>query len=252
MKVLLSPAKSLDFKSQLPTEKNSSLCFGKEAEYLNSILKRKSPKDLSKLMGISSKIADLNYERNHDWSLPFTNNNSRQAVYAFSGDVYRGLDAYSIDNSKIDFMQSTVRIISGLYGLVKPLDLIQPYRLEMGTKLSFDNNRNLYDYWRVKITNQLNSELTENEPVLNLASNEYFKAVDSKVIKSNLYSANFKQLKDGNYKTVAIFSKKARGMMTRFIIENNITDISSLKSFDYDGYSYHKDLSSEKELIFSR
>ena len=252
MKVLLSPAKSLDFKSQLPTEKNSFLCFEKEAEYLNSILKRKSPKDLSDLMGISSKIADLNYERNHDWSLPFNNKNARQAVYAFSGDVYRGLDAYSIDDDKIDFMQSTVRIISGLYGFVKPLDLIQPYRLEMGTKLSFDNNKNLYDYWRKKITNQLNLELSENEPVLNLASNEYFKAIDTKVIKSDVYTANFKQLKDGNYKTIAIFSKKARGMMARYIIENNITAMSSLKSFNYDGYAYHETLSSEKELIFSR
>ena len=252
MKVLLSPAKSLDFKSQLPTEKNTSLCFEKEAEYLNSILKSKSPKDLSDLMGVSSKIADLNYERNHDWSLPFNNKNARQAVYAFSGDVYRGLDAYSIDDDKIDFMQSTVRIISGLYGIVKPLDLIQPYRLEMGTKLSFDNNKNLYEFWREKITNQLNSELTENEPVLNLASNEYFKALDTKVIKSNVYHANFKQLKDGQYKTIAIFSKKARGMMTRFIIDNKISKISDLKSFDYDGYIYHKDLSSERELIFSR
>ena len=252
MKVLLSPAKSLDFKSQPPTEKNSFLCFEKEAEFLNSILKRKSPKDLSDLMGVSSKIADLNYERNHNWSLPFNLKNARQAVYAFSGDVYRGLDAYSIDTKKVDFMQSTVRIISGLYGLIKPLDLIQPYRLEMGTKLSFDNNRNLYDYWKEKITNQLNSELSKNEPVLNLASNEYFKALDTKVIKSDVYSANFKQLKDGNYKTIAIFSKKARGMMTRYIIENNITEINSLKSFNYDGYVYHENLSSEKELIFSR
>ena len=248
MKILLSPAKSLDFKSQLPTEKNTSLCFEKEAEYLNSILKRKSPKDLSDIMGVSTKIADLNYERNHNWSLPFTKKNARQSVYAFSGDVYKGLDAYSIDNDKIDFMQSTVRIISGLYGLVKPLDLIQPYRLEMGTKLSFDNNKNLYDYWREKITNQLNNELSENEPVLNLASNEYFKAIDSKVINS----ANFKQLKYGDYKTIAIFSKKARGMMTRYIIENNITDISSLKSFNYDGYIYHEHLSSEREMIFTR
>ena len=252
MKVLLSPAKSLDFKTQLPTEKNSFLCFEKEAEYLNSILKRKSPKDLSSLMGISSKIADLNYERNHDWSLPFNNKNARQAVYAFSGDVYRGLDAYSIDDDKIDFMQSTVRIISGLYGLIKPLDLIQPYRLEMGTKLSFDNNKNLYEYWREKISNQLNLELSESEPVLNLASNEYFKAIDTKVIKSDVYSANFKQLKDGNYKTIAIFSKKARGMMTRFIIDNNIINISDIKSFDYDGYMFHKELSSDKELIFTR
>ena len=252
MKVLLSPAKSLDFKSKLPTEKNSFLCFEKEAEFLNSTLKRKSTKDLSDLMGISSKIADLNYERNHNWSLPFTKKNSRQAVYAFSGDVYRGLDAYSIDSKKVDFMQSTVRIISGLYGLIKPLDLIQPYRLEMGTKLPFYNNKNLYEYWREKITNQLNLELSENEPVLNLASNEYFKAVDRKVLKSDVYSANFKEFKDGNYKTIAIFSKKARGMMTRYIIENNITDISSLKSFNYDGYVYHENLSSDKELIFSR
>ena len=252
MKVLLSPAKSLDFKSQLPTEKNTSLCFEKEAEYLNSILKRKSPKELSDLMGISSKIADLNYERNHDWSLPFTVKNARQAVYAFSGDVYRGLDAYSIDISNIDFMQSSVRIISGLYGIIKPLDLIQPYRLEMGTKLTFDNKKNLYEYWREKITNQLNSELSENEPLLNLASNEYFKAIDSKVVKTDVYSANFKQFKNGTYKTIAIFSKKARGMMTRFIIDNKITEISDLKSFDYDGYVYHEDLSSEKDLVFTR
>ena len=252
MKVLLSPAKSLDFKSQLPTEKNSDLCFQKEAEYLNSILKRKSPEDLSQLMGVSIKIADLNYERNNDWSLPFTKKNARQAVYAFSGDVYRGLDAYSVDDDKIDFMQNSVRIISGLYGLIKPLDLIQPYRLEMGTKLSFDNNKNLYEYWRERITNQLNSELSKDELVLNLASNEYFKAVDTKVLKSDVYSANFKEFKDGNYKTIAIFSKKARGMMTRYIIENNITDISSLKSFNYDGYVYHENLSSDKELIFSR
>tara|TARA_S200000501_G_scaffold349792_1_gene366234 strand:- start:20117 stop:20875 length:759 start_codon:yes stop_codon:yes gene_type:complete len=252
MKVLLSPAKSLDFKSKLPTEKNSFLCFEKEAEYLNSILKTKSPKDLSELMGISSKIADLNYERNHEWSLPFTKKNSRQAVYAFSGDVYRGLDAYSIDTNKIDFMDSTVRIISGLYGIIKPLDLIQPYRLEMGTKLYFDSNNNLYDYWREKITNQLNSELSKNEPVLNLASNEYFKAIDTKVIKSDVYSANFKQLKNGEYKTIAIFSKKARGMMTRFIIDNKITEIKDLKMFDYDGYIFSENLSDHKKLVFVR
>ena len=252
MKVLLSPAKSLDFRSQLPTEKNSHLCFEKEAEYLNSILKRKNPKDLSQLMGVSSKIAELNYERNHNWSLPFTKKNSRQAVYAFNGEVYRGLDAYSIDDDKIDYMQSTVRIISGLYGLVKPLDLIQPYRLEMGTKLSFDKNKNLYDYWKSRITNQLNSELSLNEPVLNLASNEYSKAIDSKVISSEIYSANFKQLKDGNYKTIAIFSKKARGMMTRFIVDNNITEISDIKSFDYDGYRFHNELSADNELVFTR
>ena len=252
MKILLSPAKSLDFKSDLPTSKTSSICFEKEAQYLNSILKSKHPKELSDMMSISSKIADLNYERNHSWSLPFTKSNSRQAVYAFNGDVYRGLDAYSIDSSKIDFLQNSVRIISGLYGIIKPLDLIQPYRLEMGTKLAFDSNKNLYDYWRKKITEQLNLELDDKAPILNLASNEYFKAIDTKVVKSEVYSANFKQLKNGEFKTIAIFSKKARGMMTRFIIDNNIADITDIKSFDYDGYMFHKGLSTEEELIFTR
>ena len=149
-------------------------------------------------------------------------------------------------------MQNSVRIISGLYGLLKPLDLIQPYRLEMGTKMPIDNHKNLYEYWRNKITNQLNNELDSNEPVLNLASNEYFKAIDSKVIKSDIYSANFKQLKDGEYKTIAIFSKRARGMMTRYIIDNNISNVTDLKSFDYDGYMYHESLSTENELIFTR
>ena len=252
MKILLSPAKSLDFKSQLPTDKSSSICFEKEAQYLNSILRSKNPKELSDLMSISSKIADLNYERNHSWSFPFTANNARQAVYAFSGDVYRGLDAYNIDNDKIDFMQNSVRIISGLYGLIKPLDLIQPYRLEMGTKLVFDSNKNLYDFWRKKISDELNDDLVEDEPVLNLASNEYFKAIDKKVIKTNIYSANFKQFKNGEYKTIAIFSKRARGMMTRYAIENNIREINDLKSFDYDGYIFDENLSTEKELIFTR
>jgi len=252
MKILLSPAKSLDFKSELPTSKTSSFCFEKEAQYLNSILKSKNPKELSDLMSISSKIADLNYERNHSWSLPFTTSNARQAVYAFSGDVYRGLDAYSIENDKIDFMQNSVRILSGLYGLIKPLDLIQPYRLEMGTKLTFESNKNLYDYWRKKISEQLNKELNENEPILNLASNEYFKAVDCKVIKSDIYTAKFKQIKNGTYKTISIFSKRARGLMTRFIVENNITNINDLKSFDYDGYFFQENISSEKDLVFTR
>ena len=149
-------------------------------------------------------------------------------------------------------MQNTVRIISGLYGLIKPLDLIQPYRLEMGTRLAFDSNKNLYDFWRKKITNQLNLELGSDEVVLNLASNEYFKAIDTKVIKTDVYSANFKQFKNGEYKTIAIFSKKARGMMARYITDNKITEVNDLKSFDYDGYMFHENLSSKKELIFTR
>jgi len=252
MKILLSPAKSLDYKSDLPTLKTSEGCFLNEAQYLNNILKEKSPKELSELMNISSSLGELNYQRNNSWSLPFSSENARQSIYAFSGDVYRGLDSYTIDEDKIDFMQNSVRIISGLYGLLKPLDLIQPYRLEMGTKMPVDDNKNLYEYWRQKITSQLNNELADDEPVLNLASNEYFKAIDTKVVKTDIYTANFKQLKNGNYKTIAIFSKKARGMMTRFIIDNNITDINDLKSFNYDGYLFNEPLSSKKEFIFTR
>ena len=252
MKILLSPAKSLDYKSDLPTLKTSEGCFLNEAQHLNNILKEKSPKELSELMNISSSLGELNYQRNNSWSLPFSQKNARQSIYAFSGDVYRGLDSYTVEEGKIDFMQNSVRIISGLYGLLKPLDLIQPYRLEMGTKMPVDDNKNLYEYWRQKITSQLNEELADDEPVLNLASNEYFKAIDRKVIDTAIYTANFKQLKNGEYKTIAIFSKKARGMMTRFIIDNNITDISDLKSFNYDNYMFHESLSSEKEFIFTR
>ena len=252
MKILLSPAKSLDYKSDLPTLKTSEGCFLNEAQYLNNILKEKSPKELSELMNISSSLGELNFQRNNSWSLPFSPKNARQSIYAFSGDVYRGLDSYTVEEDKIDFMQNSVRIISGLYGLLKPLDLIQPYRLEMGTKMPVDDNKNLYEYWRQKITSQLNKELADDEPVLNLASKEYFKAIDSKVVKTDIYSANFKQLKNGEYKTIAIFSKKARGMMTRFIINNNITDINDLKSFNYDGYMFHESLSSKNEFIFTR
>lgn len=252
MKILLSPAKSLDYKSDLPTLKTSEGCFLNEAQYLNNILKEKSPKDLSDLMGISSSLGEINYQRNNSWSLPFSSKNARQSIYAFSGDVYRGLDSYTVEEDKIDFMQNSVRIISGLYGLLKPLDLIQPYRLEMGTKMPVGDNKNLYEFWRQKITTQLNSDLDENEPVLNLASNEYFKAIDRKVVKTDIYTANFKQLKNGEYKTIAIFSKKARGMMTRFIIDNNITDINDLKLFNYDDYMFHESLSTEREFIFTR
>ena len=252
MKILLSPAKSLDYKSDLPTLKTSEGCFLNEAKHLNSILRKKSPNELSELMSISSSLGELNYLRNNSWSLPFSSKNARQSIYAFSGDVYRGLDSYTIEEDKIDFMQNSVRIISGLYGLLKPLDLIQPYRLEMGTKMPVGDNKNLYEFWRQKITTQLNSDLDENEPVLNLASNEYFKAIDRKVVKTDIYTANFKQLKNEEYKTIAIFSKKARGMMTRFIIDNNITDINELKSFDYEGYMFHESLSKEREFIFTR
>ena len=252
MKILLSPAKSLNFKSTLPTEVHSEPCFLKEANFLNSILKSKNPAEISELMHISSSLGELNYGRNQEWSSAPNKENSRQAIYAFSGDVYKGIDSYTITNDKIDFMQNSIRILSGHYGFLRPLDSIQPHRLEMGTKMSFKNYKNLYEYWKKQVSLELNEELSKDEPVLNLASNEYFKVIDSKVIDSPIYSANFKQYRDGDFKTIAIYSKKARGLMTRFIVDNQICSIDEIKSFNYDGYIFHEDMSSEKDFVFTR
>ncbi|HIG89765.1 MAG TPA: peroxide stress protein YaaA [Flavobacteriaceae bacterium] len=252
MKLVISPAKSLDFIRGLPTESNSKACFLKEAESLNNILREKSPQDLSELMSISPSLAELNYQRNNSWQLPFNSSNSRQAIYAFNGDVYKGIDAYSIKEEKVALLQDTVRIISGLYGLLKPLDLIQPYRLEMGTKMPVGASKNLYEFWRRKLTESISQELKDGEIFLNLASNEYIKAIDTKVLKTPMITANFKQLKDGNYKTIAIFSKRARGLMIRYIIDNNIDSINGIKSFNSDGYLYTESLSSSNVLIFTR
>ena len=252
MKILLSPAKSLNFKSSLPTEIHSEPCFLKEANFLNSILKSKNPSEISELMHISSSLGELNYERFQEWSPEPTKGNARQAIYAFSGDVYKGIDSYTIKNDKIDFMQNNVRILSGHYGLLKPLDLIQPHRLEMGTKISFKSYKNLYEYWKKQVSLKLNKELSKDEPVLNLASNEYFNVIDCKVIDSPIFSANFKQNRDGNFKTIAIYSKKARGLMTRFIVDNHIESIEDIKSFNYDGYIFHEKLSNKKDFVFTR
>ena len=188
MKILLSPAKSLNFKSALPTEIHSEPCFLKEANLLNSILKSKNPAEISELMHISSSLGELNYERFQEWSNEPSKGDARQAIYAFSGDVYKGIDSYTIEKDKIDFLQNNVRILSGQYGLLKPLDLIQPHRLEMATKMSIKSYKNLYEFWKKQVSLELNEQLSENEPVLNLASNEYFKVIDSKVIDSPIYS----------------------------------------------------------------
>ncbi|WP_243472679.1 peroxide stress protein YaaA [Winogradskyella sp. MH6] len=252
MKLVLSPAKSLDFESKLPTTKTTEGCFLAEAERLNKLLKKKSAKSLSKLMHISDNLGQLNYERNQEWELPFTKDNARQAIYAFNGDVYRGLDAYTIDTKKLDKVQDTVRIISGLYGILKPLDLIQPYRLEMGTKMPVGKNKNLYEFWKRKVTQALNDELEEDELFLNLASNEYFKAIDTKVLKVPVIDVNFKEFKDGKYKTIAIFAKLARGLMTRYIIDTDAKTLEDVKGFNYENYGFSEELSSEKELVFTR
>ncbi|WP_298761565.1 peroxide stress protein YaaA [uncultured Psychroserpens sp.] len=252
MKLVLSPAKSLDYDSKLPTTKTTEACFLNEALRLNKLLKKKSAKSLSKLMKISDNLGQLNYERNQEWHLPFTQDNARQAIYAFSGDVYRGLDAYNIDEKKLDKLQDTVRIISGLYGVLKPLDLIQPYRLEMGTKFPVGKNKNLYEFWKKKVTQALNEELEDDEVFLNLASNEYFKAIDTKALKVPVITANFKDFKNGEYKTIMTFAKLARGYMTRYIIDTNAKTIDDVKGFNYENYRFSEDLSSETELVFTR
>jgi len=252
MKLVLSPAKSLDYDSKLPTARTTEACFLKEAERLNKLLKKKSVRGLSKLMGISANLGQLNYERNQEWSLPFTEDNARQAIYAFSGDVYRGLDAYTIPSDKLDKLQDTVRIISGLYGLLKPLDLVQPYRLEMGTKFSVGKNKNLYEFWKKQITQTLNDELEEDELFLNLASAEYFKAIDVKALKVPVTTAVFKDFKNGQYKTIMTFAKLARGYMTRYIIDTDAKTVDDIKGFNYEGYGFSETMSSDNELVFIR
>ena len=252
MKLVLSPAKSLNFESKLPTDQATEAGFLKQSERLNRLLKKKSARSLSKLMSISDNLGQLNYQRNQDWSLPFTAENARQAVYAFSGDVYRGLDAYTIGTKHLDKLQETVRIISGLYGVLKPLDLMQPYRLEMGTKFPVGKHKNLYEFWKPQITKALNEELEDGELFLNLASNEYFKAIDTKALKVPVITANFKDFKNGQYKTIMTFAKLARGYMTRYIIDTNAKTIDDVKGFDYENYRFSEDLSSETELVFTR
>lgn len=252
MKLILSPAKSLDFDSKLPTEKTSEAIFLKQAERIHKILKNKSAKSLAKLLNISNNLAQLNYQRNQDWHLPFTPQNARPAMYTFSGDVYRGFNVNSIALNKINKLQETVRIISGLYGILKPLDLIQAYRLEMGTKLTIGKNKNLYDFWKKKITQALNDELQENEVFLNLASNEYFKAIDVKNLKVPVINATFKDLKNGEYKTIMTYAKLARGYMARYVIDTNANTIEDLKGFHYEGYGYSENLSTTTELVFIR
>ena len=252
MKLVISPAKSLNYESELPTSLNTQSCFLSEAQQLNSLLKKKSAKTLSELMQISPNLGQLNYERNQEWAIPFTSKNARPAIYAFNGDVYRGIDAYTIPESKLETLQDSVRIISGLYGLLKPLDLVQPYRLEMGTKFPVGKSKNLYEFWRKKVTNALNDELNDDELFVNLASQEYFKAIDTKVLKVPVIHVDFKEFKNGQYKTIAIFAKLARGFMTRFIIENAVETVDELKTFTTEGYAYHSNLSNDTKLVFTR
>ena len=252
MKIVISPAKSLDFETKLPTRKHTEAVFLANAQEVQDVLKEKSPKELSELMDISDKLADLNWQRNQDWKLPFTTKNARPAMYAFNGDVYIGLDAYTLPAAKINKIQDSLRILSGLYGLLKPLDLIQPYRLEMGTQMPVGENKNLYEYWKKTITEALNNELADDEVFVNLASNEYFSAIDVKALKVPVITPEFKDYKDGKLKMISFFAKKARGMMVRYIIDKNVKTLKGLQGFDYEGYNFDPKLSKGNTLVFTR
>lgn len=253
MKIVVSPAKSLDFETKLPTEKFSQPQFLEQSEKLNKVLVKKKPKALSTLMSISDNLAELNWQRNQEFSTPFTSDNARPAVYAFNGDVYQGLDAYSIPEEKLEKLQGTLRILSGLYGVLKPLDLMQPYRLEMGTQLKVGRKKNLYEFWKKVLTENLNTELKENELFVNLASNEYFGAIDEKQLKVSVITPIFKDWKNDKLKIISFFAKKARGSMVRYILDNNAETLEDIKGFNYDDYIFSKEHTlKENQPVFIR
>jgi hypothetical protein len=252
MKIVISPAKSLNFESQLPTKQFTEPQFLKEANTIQKTLKKQKPKQLMDLMSISEKLADLNWERNQVWETPFTPENARPAIFAFDGDVYTGLDAYTIPADKLDILQNKLRILSGLYGLLKPLDLMQAYRLEMGTSINIGTKKNLYEFWKKAITKTLNDELKKDELFLNLASNEYFSAVDTKTLKVPVITPEFKDYKDGKLKMISFYAKKARGLMVSYIIDKNAETIEDLKGFNYEGYAFDANLSKVNTLVFTR
>ena len=251
MKIIISPAKSLNFEDKVQTSINSKPLFHNDAIKINSELKKESIESLCDLMGISSKLGELNWTRNQDFTKD--SNYSKQAIFAFNGDVYDGLDINSLDNDKHQLVNNVIRILSGLYGILKPFDHIKPYRLEMGTKFSINGNKNLYDFWKSKVTNQLKSELAEDELIVNLASNEYFSVINSKEVSNIIISPQFKDFKNGNLKIISFYAKKARGLMSRFIIDNNVKSVNEILSFDSGGYSYSKrDTADELKPVFIR
>ena len=253
MKIVISPAKSLNFESPLPTERYSEPLFLEQAVKINKVLAKKKPKALSNLMGISDALAALNWERNQDFSIPFTSENARPAVFAFDGDVYQGLDAYSLKSGQLDALQGSLRILSGLYGLLRPLDLIQPYRLEMGTKLKVGRKKNLYEVWKSAITKHLNEELEEGELFVNLASNEYFSAIDTKQLKVPVITPVFKDWSKDKLKVISFFAKKARGSMVRYIIDHHIETLEEIRGFNYEGYEYSQEHTlKESQPVFVR
>ena len=257
MLMVISPAKTLDFDTPAVTDVHTTPVFLNEAQTLIKQLRELSPPQVSELMGISDKLGQLNFGRFQDWKRPFTAKNSKQAVLAFKGDVYTGLDAEGLTEKQLQWAQDHLRMLSGLYGLLRPLDLMQAYRLEMGTKFANTGGKDLYAFWGDKITSALNAELArdKNPVLLNLASNEYFKSVQVKQLNAEVITPVFKDWKGGKggkYKIISFYAKKARGLMSAYIIKNRIKNVEKIKQFDVAGYQYNEAMSSATEWVFTR
>jgi len=255
MLIILSPTKTIDITGK-PAFVNHTLPDNlSKSQKLINILKKHSTEELSNLMNISPKLAQLNFERFQQWQLPFTPENAKQTLFTFKGEVFSGLDAESLSKHDVEFSQDHLIILSGLYGTLRPLDLIQPYRLEMGTKSSFAGKKNLYEFWKTIITNNLHKALDEqgDNILINLASNEYFKSIDTKKLDARIVTPEFKEFKNGTYKIVTIYAKKARGLMTRFILQNRLTDPEQIKLFDKEGYYFNEQLTTNSDKpVFTR
>ena len=254
MLTIISPAKTLDMETPVNSLIQSEPVFLNKSNQLVSVLKKKKAPELSQLMGISPKLAQLNFERFQDWCTPYNIEKSRPAVFAFRGEVFTGLDIDTFSEEDINYTQNHLRILSGLYGLLLPMDNILAYRLEMGTKLSIGKKKNLYEFWGDEITNYLNKTLVQQKDdiLINLASNEYFKSINQKKLKSKVYTPVFKDNKNGQYKVISFFAKKARGHMLRFILKNQISNPTELKHFEEDDYYYNESLSNKNTFTFTR
>jgi len=254
MLLIISPAKKLDFETPSLLHEHSQPEMLDEAEGLIDILRQKDSFQIADLMKLSMKLADLNLARYQQWETPFTPNNAKQAIFAFRGDVYQGMDADSLSAESIGFAQQHLRILSGLYGLLRPLDLMQPYRLEMGTRLANPRGRDLYAYWGDRITEALNEAVRKqgDNILINLASGEYFKSVNAKKLNAEIITPQFKEKRGDGYKIISFNAKKARGQMARFIIEHRLADPEAIKQFDMDGYAFNPALSEGSTWVFSR
>ncbi|CAM3033851.1 peroxide stress protein YaaA [Vibrio ordalii] len=254
MLIVVSPAKTLDYESPLVTSKYTHPELIDHSAQLIDVCRRLTPADISALMKVSDKIAGLNVARFEQWSPTFTLDNARPAILAFKGDVYTGFEAETLSDAGFEYAQRHLRMLSGLYGVLKPLDLMQPYRLEMGTRLGNPRGANLYQFWGDIITDKLNQALKEqgDDVLINLASNEYFKAVNPKKLKGSIITPVFKDCKKGQYKVISFYAKKARGMMARYIIDKQISSVEQLAQFDCAGYYFVEQESSATELVFKR